>query len=194
MSGIDGCVLIRSSNPAVLVPYLRTAVREGGNGDGCVLIRSALSIGRPIVVGITLAHSSRSPDWATRQPSKWSNWEIKQLSAPWRTETYQHSRRRAPDGTKSSAKTIGDAQMIAFGTKDHQPTSSSHQTAPNDNEKTADCGLAPMLVVYDKRNWVGRKDEPFTVAYKSQLPFSLLRPSSDCSPRTATRFTMRHGC
>jgi len=52
MGGMDGCVLIRSSNPAVLVPDLPTAVRGGGNGDGCVLIRSALSIGWPIAVGI----------------------------------------------------------------------------------------------------------------------------------------------
>jgi len=44
MGGIDGCVLIRSSNTAVLVPDLRTAVSEGRNGDGCVLIRSASSI------------------------------------------------------------------------------------------------------------------------------------------------------
>jgi len=44
MGGIDGCVLIRSSNPAVFVPDLRTAVREGRNVAGFVLVRSASSI------------------------------------------------------------------------------------------------------------------------------------------------------
>ena len=53
MGGIVGCVLMRSSNTAVLVPNCRTAVGEGGNGDGLVLIRSALSVGSPIAVGIT---------------------------------------------------------------------------------------------------------------------------------------------
>jgi len=80
--GIDGCVLIRSSNRAILQPNFRTAVQAGRNGDGCVLIRSALLIGRPIAAPVAPVGSSRYPKWTTRQTSKWSNWEISAVTDP----------------------------------------------------------------------------------------------------------------
>jgi len=69
--GMDGCVLMRSSNRAILQPNFRTAVSEGGNVDGYVLFRSAPVMNRPIAVVISPAHSSRCLNWTTRQASKW---------------------------------------------------------------------------------------------------------------------------
>ena len=42
--GIDGFVLIRSSNRAILQPNFLTAVQAGPNGDGCVKLRYLWSV------------------------------------------------------------------------------------------------------------------------------------------------------